>query len=168
MPQSEVTLQEIRAYLRDLELLGRFRDYRVDPVNPLVPLSFKRVLTEGYAYRFAEPYLDPGAFARNPLPDFMATAISRLLAAVLVYAFSIRTDSKMPQLVCYDLLPVRYEKLKALGVEIFKFDYCEEFDSELLAVRTSHGLVWAPIEAVQHWLEESHAILEEALSTPPD
>lgn len=150
----ETSLAEVLQALEDVELNLLLREYRIDPLNPLVPLRRARVLKTDYQYRFSEPYLDPDAFPNNPMPGYMADSLFRVGAALLDYMISIRADTKMPQLTCYDILHEQREELKAAGYEVFKYDFSAEFGSEILAVRTCHGLLWMPLDVIEMWVQE--------------
>lgn len=149
----ETTLPEVLSALEDVELTTRFADYRIDPTNSLVPLRRERVLREGYAYRFEQPYLDPDAFPNNPVPDFMATALLRLGATVYDWCVIARPDNKMPHIQCHDLMLERVQQLRAEGYDVWFSDWMEDFESRALVVKLKNALFFIPLDVCELWME---------------
>lgn len=134
------SLEEVLAAIDDVQLTQRFGDYRIDP--QAVPAE---ALRDDYVLLFAEPYIDPDAFRSNRIPDFMVTALVRMFYGLLDYAYMIRTDAHVP-VNSYWLLAPQREALLAEGFTVFATEYQERFRSQLMCLRTSRGLFFAPMD----------------------
>lgn len=159
----DTTLEQVLSALEDLNYTQRYRDYVIDPAH------LPQALPEGYALKFEERYLDPDAFhAVNPIPEFMASAMFTLGAALLDYLYVRQADAKMPHIVTYDTMASRFEALRERGVDVWKSEHKPEYDSECVCVRTRHGVFFAPLAALEEWvnlINSSHQTL--ALSATP-
>lgn len=162
----QTTLDEVLQAIEDVELTRRFADYVVDPTMENGHIWVANNGRPGYVMRFKERYLDPDCYhCNNPIPEFMATAMFRLGAALLDYMISVRADTITPQVTHYDFLHARRAELKARGYSVYKFDYSEEFASELLAIRTKFGLLWLPLEQLVQWVNNlNQSMLDAALA----
>lgn len=150
------TLEEVASAIEDVVLTPRFDDFRIDP-SALRPDK----LRPDFRQRFKEPYFDPDAHKQN-IPDFMVSAMVRMMFGVLDYALMIRRDSHV-KVNSYWVLGQQREALRRYGYDVFVTEYDSQYFSQLLALRCKRGVFFAPLDLLNDPLVEER-LQEEAQS----